>query len=484
MLSSMAMFRGLVLVLLFMEAAMAAPMRRVIVEAPAQAESAAISNVLYLERCRGGCVITKGSANDARTNTSTIPANATSMVSEFVSASGIPGESSDAEWDAVLQCVREVYSPYQVNVTDQRPTDGSFHMAVVAGNPSEVGLGNDILGIAPLAGDCSPIDNAISFSFANHHSRADEQRVFTLCWTVAQESAHAFGLDHTFSFADGTSTCSDPMTYRTDCGGQRFFRNFRAKCGENQERACRCGPFQNSHQKLVDVFGAATASTPAPEVTLTLPQPDVALVAVAAAQAGSRRGVARADLYLNGSKWSEVKGARFGVLGQPLMAPYTLQVPADVPGPSKYDVFVRACDDIGNCTDSNVVPSYKGDAAGCTSEGDCADEQSCDNGYCRWPAASGQLGDECTYPQFCASNVCTGTEDLTICTRSCTTLADDCPMGLVCIANGGTDGVCFVEDMGGCCSVGGGGQRPEAYVGFSVVLFAVITRRRRRSERG
>lgn len=482
-LSSQQMRSGLVLVLVvagtgtLAGTVSAAPQRRVIVEAPAQ-PAGFTSNTLYLERCRGGCTITKGAGTDARNNSSSIPANATSTLSEYISAAGVPGAASDDEWNAVLACVRDVYSPYQVFVTDQRPTEGTYHMAIVAGVPSQVGLGDDILGIAPLSSDCSPIDNAISFSFANHHARQDPQRVFNVCWTVAQESAHAFGLDHTFEFLDGTSTCSDPMTYRTDCGGQRFFRNFRARCGENQPRDCRCGPFQNSHAKLVEVFGAATARTEAPTVSLTLPQNDVALGAVAGGTAGSQRGVAHVDLFLNGSKWAEVKGAPYGVNGQPLAATFAIPVPSSVPGPSKYDVVARACDDIGNCTDSIVVPSFKGSAAGCTTDSDCADEQTCDQGYCRWPAASGALGDECTYSQFCLSNLCTGTSDLTICTRTCTTLQDDCPSGLHCVANGGTDGVCFVEDSGGCCSATDG-PGPWLYVGFSVVLLPVITRRRR-----
>lgn len=482
MLSSVAMTRGLVVVLLVASTAAAAPTRRVIEDVPAQPTSAAVSNVLYLERCRGGCVITKGSGTDAKNNTSSIPAQTTSMVSEYISAGGVPGAASDEEWNAVLACVRDVYSPYQVTVTDQKPTEGTYHMAIVAGVPTEVGLGNDILGIAPLSADCKPIDNAISFSFANHHSRNDAQRVFNLCWTVAQESAHAFGLDHTFEFQDGTSTCSDPMTYRTDCGGQRFFRNFRAKCGENTERSCRCGPFQNSHQKLVEVFGAATANTAAPTITLSLPQPNVAIGAVAGAQGGSSRGVAHVDLYLNGSKWSEVKGAPYGANGQPPNASYTIPIPSNVPAPSKYDVFARACDDLGMCSDSPVVPSFKGSPNGCASNSDCADEQSCTDGYCRWPAAAAAIGEECNYAQFCLSNVCTGTSDLTICTRSCTTLQDDCPDGLVCVASSGTDGVCFVEDTGGCCSIGSeerAGSRPWLYVGFSVLMLAVITRRRR-----
>ena len=34
-----------------------------------------------------------------------------------------------------------------------------------------------------------------------------------ICWTAAQETAHALGLDHEYVFADGTSACSDPMKF-------------------------------------------------------------------------------------------------------------------------------------------------------------------------------------------------------------------------------------------------------------------------------
>src|SRR5207237_9124223 len=133
---------------------------------------------------------------------------------------------------------------------------------VIAGQPGDIGQANDVLGIAPLASDCSPQDNVISFTFANHHSPTDH--ALSICWTAAQESAHAFGLDHEFSFpggigggpalptggqsmaGDGVSACDDPMTYSTLCGGQKVFRNQTAKCGEYASRACTCTPTQNS----------------------------------------------------------------------------------------------------------------------------------------------------------------------------------------------------------------------------------------------
>ena len=121
-----------------------------------------------------------------------------------------------------------------------------------------------------LASDCGAIDNVISLSFANAHgSTSVAGCVLNICWTAGQESAHAFGLDHEYAFvADDRSACSDPRTYRSDCGGQKFFRNEAARCGENVKRACQCTATQNSHAKLLSVFGAGTPITRPRDVEL------------------------------------------------------------------------------------------------------------------------------------------------------------------------------------------------------------------------
>src|SRR5262245_7481822 len=119
---------------------------RVVVEMPPSAFAtphATVSRVLFLNRCAGGCVIHSG-GNDARTQTSAIPVGAGPFnVSAYA--------WGDAEWAQVVQCMKEVYSPFNVMVTDVQPTSGSWHEALIAGDPSEVGLDAGILGIAPLA---------------------------------------------------------------------------------------------------------------------------------------------------------------------------------------------------------------------------------------------------------------------------------------------------------------------------------------------
>jgi MYXO-CTERM domain-containing protein len=453
------------------------PGRRITVDAP-PSPHAQISDVLFIDRCSGGCRVTKG-VNDATASSSTIPSgNGTEYtIDEFVNSAGLTGVAADADWNAVMKCVREVYSPFAVTITDVRPTSGTYHEAILAGRPQNIGQGADILGIAPLAADCSPQNNVISFSFANQHSLSDPNRALTLCWTVAQESAHAFGLDHEYAYKDGRSACNDPMTYRVDCGGQRFFRNEQATCGENAPRPCRCGATQSSHQKLVSVFGEGQAITGNPTVLMTLPAPGGSLGAVVGGTAGSKRGIKKVELRLNGATWNETPGLPFTANGQANPGTYSVVVPASVPD-SIIDVQLRAFDDLGAFTDSEIVTVTKG--AACTSAATCAKGQKCEQGKCFWDPPAGELGDECPYPQFCKSGMCRGTSDLQICTQSCDpTGPNTCSNDLICIQETGDAGICFVEDSG-CCSVGRGRNGPWIHGGIGAAVLGIALRRRRR----
>jgi hypothetical protein len=446
---------------------------------------AQISGTIYLERCRGTCTVTKG-ANDARSMSSSIPATpGPSTISEYRNGAGQISPESDVEWAALVRCMQEVYSPFNVTITDARPTSGSYHVAIIAGTPGDIGLGPDILGVAPLASDCSPQDNVISFSFANAHQQTEMvSRVNNLCWTASQESAHAFGLDHQFAFLSSTpnpSACNDPMTYRVDCGGQKFFRNDSASCGEFQPRACRCGASQNSHQKLLTVFDAGQSIVPPPTVEITTPDgDDTMLGSFVAANAGSQRGVTKVELLVNGFKWGEAKGAGFGPNGQPPMSPYGIQVPANLPK-SIVDIKMRACDDLGACTDSAVKTVTHG--APCASADGCAKGQKCEGGRCFWDPAVGAFGDSCEYDQFCISGLCRGNEERQICTQDCIPgIEDACPSGYACATIDVNRGVCFFPDDGGCCSAARGAGVPWGQIAFAMLMLGLVVRpwRRRR----
>ena len=465
------------------------PGRRLAVDTPMTAYAtpyAQVSPMIYLDRCQPSCIITKGN-NDARSNMSSIPANSTSTISEFRNIVGMTGTAADTEWAAVVQCVKEVYSPYNVTVTDQPPGGGqAFHKAIVGGVPGEIGFKDDILGVAPLSSDCSAIDNVISFTFANQHPGAvgaANERLLNICWTVAQESAHAYGLDHEFTFPNSSltpshSACNDPMTYRMDCGGQKFFRNEIATCGETSSRPCKCGANQNSHVKILSVFGPGTPITGAPSIMLTDPLDGAMLNRGVSAMAASKRGVSRVELFFNGFKWAEVPGVQFGVKGQPSPSPYTVVVPPMLPN-SIVDIKMIAYDDLGASTESAMVTVTKG--APCDSAASCAPGQKCEAGRCFWDPPVGEIGDDCTYTQFCKSGICTGTSDQQICTQNCLPgVADSCPSGLECVMSSPNAGLCFFGASGGCCSVDRSGRAWWVQLALAAAVLAYVSRRRRR----
>ena len=438
---------------------------------------------IFLNRCASGCTITAGGTNDAANNETTIlTPPGTFHLDPFM--------FGDDTWNQVLQCVKDVYSPYDVTITDQMPTSGVFNETMVAGTSAQGGEPQGTLGIAPLAGDCSPLADQISFAFANSHDPATV--VDNLCWTVAQETAHIYGLDHEFEFTDpsaptpqlqdGTrSACNDPMTYQTDCGGEKFFRDVGARCGEFALRtSCKCSPTQNSHFKMKTLFGSATPTTTPPVVTILFPAAGATIDkgAPVGANATAQRGVKRVELWVNGALWDSVRGADFGGDGQESNS-YDIVIPNDVPD-GVMDLVIRAYDDLGIFTDSAPVTVTKG--APCTDASQCAQFQSCDpTGRCVFPAATGALGDACDYGAFCTSMDCQA--DLSgqkVCVQDCQT--DDnttCPGGFECYgtgSNGETQGLCIVHDTGGgCCSVGGNGA-PAVLLGAIVGL---ILRRRR-----
>jgi MYXO-CTERM domain-containing protein len=464
----------------------------VAVQLPARIAAAEpqVSPILYLNRCKGGCVVHVG-VDDARANSSSIPcpgggaspntncpvSSGDVMIEEFQNAAGEIGPAADAEWAQVMQCMRELYSPYAIEVTDVVPAGGLSHnQGIIAGKPSNIGW-TGIGGVAPGT-SCNPRDNVISFTFSNIYGGAD--RIFNICSVAGQETAHAYGLDHAYAFSDGRSACPDPMSYRSECGGQRFFRNDNATCGEFAARPCQCGGFQNSHLKILAIFGAGTPITAAPTLSVSAPVTGdtVASGATVIATSAAQRGVAKLELWLNGYRWLTVKGAAFTDSGQPETT-YPLTFPATVPD-GIIDIVVKSYDDIGEMTESAPITVTKG--APCASESTCAKGQKCDAGKCYWDTPTGELGDSCDYPQYCVSEMCVDTSAGMVCSDDCVVGVDDsCPAEFTCAGTAGATGFCVAKDAAepGCfdCSTGGD-PRPAALISFGVL--GVLLRRRRR----
>jgi MYXO-CTERM domain-containing protein len=413
-----------------------------------------ISDIIYVNDCKpDGCFIKAGGYNDARDDISTIPREDT-QVSPF---------SHDQQvWDDTIACLRQVYAPYNVRVVTDNPGDALHHEAILAGFSSELGLAPEIGGVAPFS--CQPQNNAISFSFANQL----EPDWVDLCWTVAQESAHAFALDHAFE-------CLDPMTYIPNCG-QKFFRNKDLSCGEIEERACICGGLvQNSHTKLLQVFGEGTPAPP-PQVAILLPAEGTAVSTgfVVLAEAQDQRLVDRVELHINGWLYETRPGGGYW----DRFDDYQFSAPASLPD-GIMDVDIKAYNDLGSSATARVTVT-KG--APCASADTCLDGQQCNEGRCMWPAPTGQLGDTCERAMDCVSLLCPQNGEIRLCSEYCLPqLADPCPSGFECMP-AGQSGVCWpAAGEGGCCSVGTDRGPSGGQLALLGLVAAVILRRRKRA---
>jgi MYXO-CTERM domain-containing protein len=235
-------------------------------------------------------------------------------------------------------------------VTDADPGDDPHSEVVVSGHPTDIGMGNGVGGVAPMA--CQAIQGAVSFAFPETYG--DDP--IGICEAAGQESAHAFGLDHEL-------LCSDIMTYQF-CGAKSFV-NEDSECGEFQARPCACGgEVQNSHEYLLEVLGAAAPLSDPPVVTITRPneagqevEPGFRVTADVTDPDGT---IIRVELHIDG----ELVGSRFE-------EPWAIDAPDDLAlGP--HDVEVIAFDDTnaeGTSTVSVMVVEDDGDGGGRRSRG-------------------------------------------------------------------------------------------------------------------
>ncbi len=357
------------------------------------------SKTIYLNRCVGGCVISPG-PNNSRANTSRI-VNSTSFITEF--------SHGDETWEELVLCLREVYEPFDIIITDVDPGQASHFEAIVAGVDDDINYPG-VDGLAP--GGCGITNNAITFSFANQMNTVDR-----MCWTVAQETAHAFGLDHELN-------CADPMTYLTNCSPAKTFQNESANCGEDVARSCNCtaSSTQNSYSILRSHFGAGPLSPPDVEIVRPDNGSEVRSNFPIEVDATDNIRVASVEFAINGQ-----------VVNTLTSPPYVINAPDGLTG--GVTVQVRATDNLG--TSSEVV-SY---------------DVTINN-----PDPLAEFGTSCQANEECDSNLCAISENGGFCTTICDLAADTdtCPDDSTC-TEAGTSAVCWVSgktSTGGCQSGG------------------------------
>lgn len=151
---------------------------------------------------------------------------------------------SKKSWGQIVKCVKDLFAPFDVVVTDVEPPAGQIYdMVVVGGRARDIGHQGKVGGLAPYNGDVIP--GAVVFAFSDELGN----RARATCEVIGMEVAHAFGLDHSFE-------CKDVMTYKSGCGNKAFVDKD-APCGESKARPCgpEGTPTQNSYRRLMAVFG-------------------------------------------------------------------------------------------------------------------------------------------------------------------------------------------------------------------------------------
>ncbi len=226
------------------------------------------TKTIFLER---NAVDLQPGEDDAARGISSVLANATNKPARSKGWTG-----GDAKWKQLVSCVKTMFAPFDVAITDERPSGDNFMMVVVGGKPTDIGIANShhVSGLAPFNGEVIP--RAVVYAFA----ATSNNDVRATCETIAMEVAHAYGLDHEY-------LCKDVMTYLTGCGTKSFV-DADAPCGESKQRSCEGGqPSQNSYRRLVAVLGAAPGQA-TPTTTIATPTPSTATTKSTTTKTGTK----------------------------------------------------------------------------------------------------------------------------------------------------------------------------------------------------
>jgi MYXO-CTERM domain-containing protein len=398
-------------------------------------ENSAQPRLIYMNR-HGGTYVP--GHNNSSTNHSSIVSQ-TSYVP--------PWQVSDANWNYVVDCVADLFAPFNVIVTDVDPGSTPHVESVVAGRPQHIGMQAGVGGVSPFRNDCGMIERSIVFTFAEVYGTAYR----AICETAAQEIAHSYGLDHKY-------LCADPMTYLSGCGAKTF-QDQDARCGEYSARNCRCvGPTMNSVRMLTERLGPSDPDLWPPTVRIDQPANGAQVAAGFQVVASSDSSLLRVELFIDGALTDSRQSP-----------PWAFDTPATLAAGSR-QIEVRAHGASGEASDSITVLVLAGDGPD-GPDGPIGPDP-------------GGPGAPCLGGEDCDSGMCASSGGDSYCTSLCDpTAVDACPAGLECVATGGGEHVCWPgagadgpDSVSGGCAAGGGGG--PAALWLLAAALALAARRR------
>jgi hypothetical protein len=192
---------------------------------------------VYLNFSNGSETLTFAAEDDAVTNRSSTGAAAPYPAFSW------PGINTGLLTQAelvrrVVRRVHEIFLPYNVLVTTTRPAAGPYVMVMIGGHPRDIGVSLTVAGLAFM--DCrNEVPSDVVFAFPEMLRGSEHGLVVT----IAQEAAHAFGLEHTTNRAD--------IMYPTVAAEQASFPD-----EQNPILDGICGnSVQNSHTRLLSIVG-------------------------------------------------------------------------------------------------------------------------------------------------------------------------------------------------------------------------------------
>ena len=408
--------------------------------------TAVSSHIIYLHRCDpAGCTVHYGTVDDSRTSTSSI-ADGDRTIGEFT--------QSEQVWQAMLQCVKDTYAAFDVTITDVDPGNVPHFEEIIGGTPSQ--LRNDIPnagGVAPF--NCDEVPNGISFTFDVYGPDPD-----ALCWTVAQETAHTFGLEHEY-------LQHDPMTYIPGDLPKRFQWQD-APCGTSSASACQCssGGTQNSYKHIYTLFGVGQPTPPMVAIVSPTDGKKVTPRFPIRIDATDDAAIDHLELWIDGAMTDAISAA-----------PWQFTAPMLAEGPHAIEIHAIDTTQMSSMTSISVTQGPP-----CTAAAGCDGTDVCVDGGCiPGPDAAGGLGSICQSSDQCLSMQCASTgETFMHCVAGCDpATAGSCPNNFECLPSGAS-GVCWPSASGGCCSASGD-PRGALVLGARVLAGIVGGGRRRRT---